>query len=415
MIMVDEIQLGGDKSISHRVLIVASLISGESKIKNISSGGDVRSTIKCLKKCNINIKQKKNNTTVAGGKLVAPKTALNCSNSGTTARMLIGLLAGQDISAKLIGDRSLTKRPMKRIIMPLINSGAVVISNNNKLPIEIKRGIQKPIIYNSKTKSSQVISSLIFAGMNKDIFSKILFNNEARDHTELFLQYMNFNFQYKNKFILIKKTKSVKKFDISIPGDMSNASFIIVASLLIPGSKIKFSNLLYNKKRNGFLNAVIKMGAKVTISNIKPFYSEHSCDVLSEYSPNLKSLKINKKNIIPLIDEIPILSILATQASGKTIINDAGELRLKESDRLFAISHNLANMGANILEGEDNLIINGGDRLHDATIIHYDDHRIAMAFVILKLFITGKIDKSHQKIINVSFPNFYNILNQLLL
>ena len=414
MIIVDEKKIGGDKSISHRVLIVASLISGDSKIKNISLGDDVRTTIRCLKKCNIDIHQKRNQTTVNGGKLVAPSTVLNCRNSGTTARMLLGLLAGQDIPAKLIGDKSLIKRPMKRIIMPLINSGANLISNNNKLPIEMKSGIQKPIIYNSETKSSQVISSLIFAGMSKDVFSKILFNDEIRNHTELFLQYLKFNFQYKNKFILIKKTKPVKGFNISIPGDMSNASFIIGASLLIPGSKIKLSNILYNKKRNGFLNAVIKMGAKVSISNIKPFYSECSCDVVSEYSPNLKSLKINKKNIIPLIDEVPILSILATQAKGKTIINDADELRMKESDRLFAISQNLTNMGANVVEGDDNLIIKGGNKLHDTTIINYDDHRIAMAFVILKLFATGKVDKSHKKIINVSFPNFYNILNQLL-
>ena len=415
MIIIDEVKLGGDKSISHRALIIGSLIHENCEIENISYSEDVCTTVKCLEECNIQIVKNGNITTIYGGKISNPKFALNCENSGTTARMLLGLLAGQNIKATLIGDQFLSIRPMKRILEPLINSGAALISNKNKLPIVISSGTQKAITYNKKTKSSQVISALLFAGVSKDVFSKILYNNDTRDHTELLLKYLKFNFQYSDKFLLIKKTKNLKGFNISIPGDMSNASFIIGASLLIPGSKIKFSNLLYNKKRNGFLNAVIKMGARVRISNIKPFYSERSCDVVSEYSPNLKSLNINKKNIISLIDEVPILSVLATQASGKTIINDAAELRLKESDRLFAISKNLTNMGANVIEGEDNLIINGGIKLHDATIMHFSDHRIAMAFVILKLIITGKVDRSFQKIIRVSFPNFYDILNQLLI
>ena len=410
-----EIKLKGDKSISHRVLLLGSLIEGVSTVENISLNNDVLSTIECLRKCNIKITVNDAIVKIEGGTMLSPSDILNCGNSGTTARMLIGLLCGQNISAKLTGDESLSLRPMKRIISPLINSGAKILSNDNKLPIEIKQGIQTPILYEKNTKSSQVISSLLFAGIGYNKFSKILFNEFTRDHTELLFKYLKFDLKYKKNFLFVKKSNSVRKFRINIPGDISNACFLIVASFLIPNSKIKISNLLYNKKRNGFIDAALKMGGKISISNIQSHYNEHTCDIVSAYSPKLKSIKINGNDILPLIDEIPILSVLATQAKGTTIIDNAGELRFKECDRLAATYENLNAMDADVSQTVNGLKIKGRKKLYNASINHYKDHRIAMSFVILKLFITGKVDKSYKNIISVSFPEFYEILDQILL
>jgi len=407
------VSLRGDKSISHRLLMIASLINDKSIIKNLSTGSDVLTTMQCLQKCNIHIEQNQD-TVIIGGTLKSPKSTLDCKNSGTTARMMIGLLAGQKISSSFKGDASLMKRPMKRIIAPLTAMSINIKHNNNMLPISINAKHVIPINCKQSTKSAQVKSSLMLASLGSNQYSSIAHNKNTRDHTEKILEYLKFDILIQNK-IKIRKSKIEKGFSLSVPGDISNASFIIGACLIIPGSHIIITNVLYNKTRLGFINALLKMGANIKIIKKEQGHNlERLCDIKVKYTPKLKAININGDEIITMIDEIPILSIIATQATGQTVLRDAAELRNKESDRLSLIYNNLVSMGANIKERSDGLIIYGNKKLYNTTIKHQDDHRIAMSFEVLNLLINNKMDQSYREIIKISFPEFYDIIEGLI-
>lgn len=409
--------LGGDKSISHRLLMVASLIRDESIIFNLSDSGDVNATMDCLRNCGVKIQLKLKNFSsssikIQGGNLQNPSNILNCQNSGSTARMLIGFLAGQGIKASFTGDDSLLKRPMRRIIEPLMEMGVDVQSDNNFLPISIYPQNIKPINYCINTNSAQVKSALMFAALGSKEYSYVAYNKYTRNHSEKLLRYLNCNLEVDDK-IKIKHTIFRKGIKAYVPGDISSAAFLIAASIIIPGSKIKLRNVLYNSTRMGFVKVLKKMGAKIKIFEINNDNFESMCSIESEFSPDLKPAKINKHNIIQLIDEIPILCIVATQANGKTMIEDASELKLKESDRLRAICENLKNMGSDVSEWEDGLSIVGKKRLHSTTINSFGDHRIAMSFEILNFLVSGNYSRSFDDIIKVSFPNFYDIMDCL--
>jgi len=411
MKLVGTIRLGGDKSISHRVLMFGALISNKSTFKNISVCDDVKTTIQILKQCNISIEQDKNIVKMIGGTLSAPQKKLDIRNSGTTMRLMLGLLAGQNIGAQFIGDSSLSKRPMKRIIKPLLDAGANIKSNNNYLPIEISRGIIHPINFIKKTKSAQVKSSLIFAGLGNKNESKIYYNKFTRDHSENLLKYMGKDIVGDNS-LLVKKNNFMKGLDIEVPGDISNASFIIAAGLLLKDSNINIRDVLYNNLRNGFLDTVKRMGANIEVRNIRYCYGENICDLVIRYSPNLKNVKITKTQIITMIDEIPVLVVLATQAKGKLIIDDASELRIKESDRINALCSNLIKMDADIEETSNGLIISGGKKLYSTTINDFGDHRIAMSFFVLNLYLNNNLNRQSE-ISNISFPEFHSLLRKL--
>ena len=413
-ILKGELALEGDKSVSHRALMIASLIKDDSIIYNLSACKDVLTTMKCLQQCGISIKHHfmKFGFKIKGGSLSQPSSILNCENSGSTARMLIGLLAGQGISASFSGDDSLTKRPMRRIIDPLLRMGIKIKSHDNHLPIAIDSNISRPLNYSEKTKSAQVKSSLMFAGLGSTQYSHIAYNQNTRDHTEKALTHINCHLKI-NERIAIKKTSFKKGFKIQIPGDISNAAFLIGASIIIPGSKIKINNVLFNSTRMAFINILKKMGAKIKISNINHRFYESMCTIESQFTPNLKAIKIDQSNIIQLIDEIPILSIVATQASGTTIIKDAEELRIKETDRINAIYQNLKSMQAAVEELKTGLSITGGKQLHSSNIVPFGDHRIAMSFEILNFLISGKHSGQFQEIIDISFPRFYEYIDYL--
>ena len=407
------VKLKGDKSISHRALFFGALINDKSIIKNISLCSDVAATINALRKCHIKIEMKNNIVEIAGGTLKSPDSFLNMHNSGTTTRLMIGLLAGQNISAKFVGDSSLSSRPMGRILNSLTNSGANIVSNDNFLPIEILSGITAPIILKEKTKSAQVKSSLIFAALGEKAKSKICYNKFTRNHSEVFLDYLGFNV-LDNNIIVAHKIKFNKGFDISIPGDISNAAFIIVAAMLIPGSRLTIKNLLNNKLRNGFLNIIKEMGANLQIENCSFKYGEEVCDLSVEYSPNLKNINLSGDRVITAIDEIPILAVLATQAKGTMIIDDAQELRIKETDRIKAILYNLKNMKADIQETDRGMIIRGDKILYSTTINDFGDHRIAMSFYILNLLLNHETINKNLEIANISFPEFHQTLKEIV-
>ena len=410
------IELKGDKSISHRALMIASIIKNQSRIKNISLCQDVKATIESLKLCNIQIKDVANELIVNGGTLSNPSQPLNMKNSGTTARLLLGLLSGQNISANFIGDHSLSKRPMDRIIDPLRKMGAEIKSQNSFLPINLTSGVKRKISFNENKKSAQVKSALMFASMGIENESEIFHNSLTRDHTERLLKYIDKHSFVKNSDkIFIKRTFINKGVDIEIPGDISNAAFIIAGAILIKDSDVTIKNVLYNKTRNGFIELLIQMGAEIKIDNIKDVPGgEKACELHVKYSGKLNATNIKIDNIISLIDEIPILSILATQFKGRIIISNAKELKFKESDRITAIYQNLLKMGAQIILTDNGFRIDGGKRLHNTTINHYDDHRIAMSFDILNLYRNKKFANYSKNLSKISFPEFQQLLTKLL-
>jgi len=408
-----ELALAGDKSISHRLLMVGSLINDSSKIYNLSNCSDVLTTIKCLQKCNVEIKISDNgNIKIHGGNLKSPLEKLDCKNSGTTARLLVGLLAGQGLAADFTGDQSLLKRPMKRIIEPLKKMGLKINSNNNCLPIHIEESILNRINYKIATKSAQVKSAILFAALGCDQYSTIAHSLETRDHTEKLLKYLNFDINIIDQ-IYIKKSIKNKGFSLTVPGDISSACFLIAGAVLVPGSKIKITNVLYNKTRLKFIYLLKKMNANVSIEDISSSNFENTCTILASYSPNLKSTEVDSKCVIGAIDEIPILSIIATQCTGKTVFNGLEELKYKESDRAMMIYKNLKNMGADISYSGDRIVINGNKKLYYTTIMHQNDHRIAISFEILNLFLNNNVSEEYNDVVSISFPDFYHTIKSL--
>ena len=416
-ILKGEISLNGDKSISHRILMIASLIKEESVIYNLSNSEDVKTTINCLRDCGVLIESQLTGLDssiykIKGGKLRQPDNILNCQNSGSTARMLIGLLAGQGVRASFNGDSSLIKRPMKRIIDPLVKMGVEITSDNYCLPININPHSIKPINYSIYTKSAQVKSSLMFAALGITQYSYISYSKQTRNHTEKILQYLDCDLKINDR-ICIRKTRFLKGIKIQIPGDISNAAFLIAASIIIPGSKIKLNNILFNSTRMAFIDILKKMGAKIKITNIDNKYCESTCSIESQFTHNLRAMKIDQSDIIQLIDEIPILCIVATQAKGTTIIEDGEELRFKETDRISAIYENLKNMGADIREFKSGLAIKGQKKLYSANIKPFGDHRIAMSLEVLNFLVSNKYSGKFRNVIDISFPGFYEMIDYL--
>ena len=407
-------KLEGDKSLSHRLLMIASLIQGDSILRNISTSKDVYSTIECLQKCNIKIDYKDEKTTIFKSDFIAPEAILDCGNSGSTLRMLMGLLHGQSISAKFDGDSSLQKRPMNRIMIPLKKMGATFELSNGKFPIIMHSTNNQSIKYSEKTKSAQVKTSLIFAGLGSNESSFISYNKATRDHTEKIMESLGFDIKVKNK-ITIRKNNVNIGMDINIPGDLSSAAFVIAATVLTPNSNVIIKNVLYNKTRMTFIYTLIKMGAKISIKNIsKEECGIQSCDIYIKYSKSLTGVKIKGDDVIGMIDEIPIFSIIGCFASGATNIQNIKELKVKESNRINAIYQNLYDMGADIFQDDDSMLIKGGKRLHNTTINHFNDHRIAMSFEILRLVIGEDMSYEYSNIIDISFPGFYRTMDRLL-
>jgi 3-phosphoshikimate 1-carboxyvinyltransferase len=408
------VSLKGDKSLSHRALMIAALINDESNIYNISLSADVLSTVECLKLCGISIECNNNKFNVQGGTFTSPSIDLNCGNSGSTARMLMGLLAGQKLSFTLIGDKSLSARPMKRIIEPLKSMG-VSVESNNYLPAQVKTVALKPIRYSNSTKSAQVKSAIIFASLACNKYSYISFNESTRNHTEKMMKSLGFDIDIQKGVISVRKSKIVTGFTLNVPGDISNASFLVAAAVIIPDSDLIIKKVLYNKTRFGFIDKLIEMGAKINIDNImESGCSEMVCDIRVQYTKNLNAVTIKGDEVICMIDEIPIFCIVATQANGISRICDSKELKYKESDRLLAIYTNLRNMNAEVYEIDDGLSIKGKIKLYSTSINHFNDHRIAMSFEILNLLVNGEMSSNYSEIIDVSFPEFYKTMKEIV-
>ena len=410
-----QIDLPGDKSISHRALMIASLSTKTSTIKNLASGKDVESTEDCLKKCNISISGDTNiEKIITGYTFQDPKSELDCGNSGTTIRLLSGLLAGRNIKATLIGDESLSKRPMGRIIRPLLKMNLSIIAKNNKTPIKIEKSDIKSIDHHSDISSAQVKSAVLFAGLgatNKTTYQEPFL---SRDHTEIMLKSVGANIEiYDNKISIENMSQPLFPLNMRVPADPSTAAFFAGAVSILPQSEIILKNLLTNPTRFEFFNVIKLMGVDVDVLS-KNFEGGESVSDISIKNKRLKSISIEKSKIPSLIDEIPILAVIATQAEGKTIIRGVEELRVKESDRIESIIFNLRNMGAIVEEFNDGFSIEGPSKLNGTTIRTFGDHRIAMAFTIAGLVANGETKLDNYGCINISFPEFFTTLEDII-
>ena len=409
-----EIEVSPDKSISHRALMISAISEGTSRIKNFLNADDCISTMNCLKNLGIDITNKKDEVIVRGKglKLQEPKKVLDAGNSGTTVRLLSGILAGQEFITKITGDESLSRRPMKRIVEPLERMGANINTNNECLPIEIKGGNLKPINYESKISSAQLKSCVLLAGLYADNITGFTEPEKSRDHTERMLKNFGAEVFVNWNTVSVRGKAKLRATDVFVPGDISSAAFFIVAAAIVKNSKLKIKNVGINSTRVGIVDVLRRMGSHLSIENKKEVGNEPMGDIIIE-SSDLISTEIKKEEIPFLIDEIPVIAVAATQSNGITKITGAKELRVKETDRLSAISTELKKMGADITELEDGLIIKGPTKLKGATVNSYKDHRIAMSLAIASLVAEGNTEIIDKECVNISFPEFWNILGKI--
>ncbi len=408
------IEIPSDKSISHRAAMFSSLTRGKMKISNFSKGADCHSTLGIIKNlgCKVDFINEKTLIVDSSDALVAPNCDLDCGNSGTTMRLMSGLLSGQSFETTLFGDASLSKRPMKRVIEPLKLMGANILHNEYKAPLTIKPAKLSAINYVSPIASAQVKSCLLLAGLNAEGITSIEEPHKSRNHSELMLKYLGAGIEERGNAVFIQKSQLMPK-DITVCGDISSAAFFIVAALIVPGSEITLKNVGINDTRSGIIDVVKAMNGDIEILNEREISNEKVADLIIRYS-SLTSTTIEGEIIPRLIDEIPVIAVLATQADGATIIKDAQDLRNKEADRIKAMVCELKKIGANVKETEDGLIINGKSSLvGGADIECYHDHRIAMSMYVAGLICEKPLKIKEFQWVNISFPEFENLINSL--
>ena len=412
-----EITVPGDKSISHRSVMFGSIAQGTTEITGFLQGADCLSTIACFRKMGVEIENTENRVLVHGRGLhglTAPQSVLDCGNSGTTTRLISGILAGQNFSCTLTGDASIQKRPMKRIMEPLTRMGAKIesIHGNGCAPLAITGSSLHGIHYHSQVASAQVKSSILLAGLYADGETKVTEPALSRNHTEIMLRFFGADVASEGCTARILPARELYGQQITVPGDISSAAYFIAAALLVPGSELLIKNVGINPTRDGILRVCQAMGADITLLNAVYDKGEPVADLLVRYS-HLKAAEIGGSLIPTLIDEIPVIAVMACAAEGTTIIRDAAELKVKESNRIKTVTENLKAMGARIEETDDGMIIHGGKPLHGGIIETHLDHRIAMSFAIASLIAKGETSIQNAECVNISYPAFYKELKRL--
>ncbi len=413
-------ELIGDKSISHRSIMFSSIAKGTTKISNFLMGQDCLSTIDCFRKMGVDISIDNKDVIVKGvglRGLKEPTDILDVGNSGTTIRLMMGILAGNNFESTIIGDESIAKRPMKRVTDPLRLMGCNIIGKEdaNYTPITIHGGNLNSINYNMPVASAQVKSAIILASLYASEPSIIIEKKKSRNHTEIMLNSFGADIQTNGLEIKVNPAKELFSLEnINVAGDISSAAFIIVGASIIKDSEVIIKNVGLNETRTGILDVLKAMNGKFEILDKRFQGGELVGDILVKYSENLIGTTIDSDLIPRLIDEIPIIAVLATQAEGTTLIKDAKELKVKESNRIKAVVDNLKMMGADIEELEDGMLIKGKTELKGANITTFNDHRIAMAFSIASLIAKGKTNLDNTNCINISFPGYFDLLNSLL-
>lgn len=411
-----EIIVPGDKSISHRAVMFGSLAEGTTEISNFLQGADCLSTIDCFRKMGIEIENTQEHILIHGKglhALQAPAGELDAGNSGTTTRLISGILAAQPFEVILTGDASIRKRPMRRIIEPLSMMGADIssVEGNDCAPLRIVGGPLHGIHYRSKIASAQVKSAILLAGLYADGVTKVTEPAVSRNHTEIMLNYFGASVTTEGKTASVCPEPMLKGQKINVPGDISSAAYFIAAGLLVPGAEVLIRNVGINPTRDGILKVAEAMGGDITYLNVS-HDGEPTADLLVKHS-RLHGITIEGDIIPTLIDELPIINVMAACADGTTVIKNAEELRAKESNRIDVMVDYLSAMGCDITGTDDGMIINGGSPLHGIKVDPHMDHRIAMSFAIASLVADGITEISDSEIVTVSYPNFYNDLKKL--
>jgi len=412
-----EVYIPGDKSISHRAIMFASLAEGKTEITNFLDGEDCLHTIDIFKKFGVQIEQTGTNVIVQSKgvhNFEEPKVPLYFGNSGTTARLLLGLFSGTPYFTTMHGDQYLTVRPMDRVVNPLTKMGAKIEGRQNGkyLPIAVRGKQLQGMTYEAPVKSAQVKSAILLAGLFAQGNTTVIELAKTRDHTENMLRAFGANIKTEGLSVTIEPVDTLTPVNVTVPGDISSAAFLMVAGAIVPNSSITLKNVGLNETRTGIIDVMQKMNAKMTITNQREISGEWLGDITVSYS-TLKSMTIDGSYMARLIDEIPIIALLATQAEGTTVIKDAEELRVKETDRIKAVVDVLSTLGANIEETEDGMIIHGKTALRGGNISSYYDHRIAMMGAIAALIANSEVWIDDTDSINISYPAFFEHLNLL--
>ena len=412
------IRVPGDKSISHRSIIFGSLAKGETKVYDILRGEDVLSTIQVFRDLGVSIQDDGDVIRIQGvgfQGLQAPTAPLDMGNSGTSIRLISGVLAGQDFAVTMVGDDSLSKRPMDRVAIPLRQMGVEIAGQGERdcPPLHEKGTHQlQPIHYRLPVASAQVKSALIFAALQAEGESTFIEKEKTRDHTEDMIRQFGGEIQVDGKTIRIQGGQEFQGQEVIVPGDISSAAFWLVAGLILPDSVIKIENVGINQTRTGILDVIQEMGGDLTMEDRDEKAVSASLTVKTS---SLKGIRIDGELIPRLIDELPIIALLATQANGQTVIADAEELRVKETDRIQVVADSLNAMGANVVPTEDGMIITGPTPLHGADLETFGDHRIGMMATIAALLVRdGNVVLDRAEAINTSYPSFFEDLETLL-
>jgi len=412
------IRVPGDKSISHRSIIFGSLAKGVTTVRDILRGEDVLSTMQVFRDLGVQIEDDGNLVKIHGvgfEGLQAPKNKLDMGNSGTSIRLISGVLAGQDFEVEMFGDDSLSKRPMDRVTIPLRQMGVEIAGRTERdlPPLKLKGSRElQPIHYQLPVASAQVKSALIFAALQAQGESVIIEKEITRNHTEDMIAQFGGQIEVEGKEIRIQGGQEFTAQEVTVPGDISSAAFWLVAGLIVPDSKIVLENVGINETRTGILEVIEAMGGRMTLSDVDPVAK--SATITVETS-ELKGTEIGGEIIPRLIDELPIIALLATQAQGRTVIRDAEELKVKETDRIQVVADALNSMGAAITPTEDGMIIEGKTPLHGAQVNTLGDHRIGMMTAIAALLAqSGQVELERSEAIKTSYPNFFNDLEGLM-
>ncbi|MDE6884004.1 MAG: 3-phosphoshikimate 1-carboxyvinyltransferase [Lachnospiraceae bacterium] len=411
-----EVTIPGDKSISHRAVMFGSLAEGTTEVLNFLQGADCLSTIDCFRRMGISIENTPDHILIHGRGLHGlhkPNDILDTGNSGTTTRLISGILAGQPFETTLTGDASIQKRPMRRIIEPLSMMGADITSlhGNDCAPLCIKGAPLHGIHYHSKVASAQVKSAILLAGLYADDTTKVTEPTVSRNHSEIMLNYFGAHVYTEGTTAAIHPEPRLQGQKVCVPGDISSAAYFIAAGLLVPGAEILIRNVGINPTRDGILKVARAMGGDITLLNVSHI-GEPTADLLVKHS-SLHGITIEGEIIPTLIDELPIINVMAACAEGTTFIKDAAELKVKESNRIDVMVTCLSAMGCDIIGTEDGMVIHGGKPLHGAVIDSHMDHRIAMSFAIASLIADGDTRINGSNAVTISYPNFYKDLLNL--
>ena len=412
-----EITPPADKSISHRAIMFASLAEGKSTISNFLQAEDPLRTLQAFRRMGIEIDDTDKKRIIVKGRglhgLSAPADEIDCGNSGTTMRLISGVLAAQSFSSVLTGDAFLRKRPMGRIIKPLSEMGADIVPENGGYPpLHIKGKNLQPVTYNSPIASAQVKSAILLAGLYCKGRTTVTEPGKSRDHTERMLHSCGADITINDLEVSIQGTKGLTPFDITIPGDLSSAAFFIVAALIVPGSEIVVKNAGINPTRTGVIEILQRMGGEISLKNVHEVSGEPVADIQVRHS-RLSGTDIGGDLVLRAIDEFPVICVASAMARGITKISGAAELRVKESDRIASMSTELKKMGVHVEEFEDGLAIEGSEKIRSATVQSHGDHRIAMSMVIAGLTVEEETTVEDTECVNTSFPGFTDLLDKL--